>query len=132
MIAVGGSGSVDHIEGVRQQAFHHGRGAGSVVGAIAVDKNVSLRFDVREHAAHDVAFALMSLGADDGAGLRGVLARGVARVVVVDVDHRLGQGSGEVAHDASDRRSFVVARDEHGDARIQGATLLNTYSLDPR
>ena len=115
-----------------EQHVHHAACAGRVVGAVAVDQHVHLRLDVREHAAHDVAFALMSLGADDRAGLRCALARRVARVVVVDVDRRLGQGGGEVAHDAGDRLRLVVAGDEHCDARSQDATLLNTYSFAPR
>ena len=42
------------------------------------------------------------------------------------------QGRVEIAHDSGDGGFFIVAGDEDGDARTQGATLLNTYSFAPR
>ena len=104
-----------------QQHVDHAPRARRVVGAVAVDEHIHLGLDVREHAAHDVAFALEGFAADDGAGLRGALARGVARVVVVDVDRRLGQRGGEVASRRFDRLGLVVTRDQHRDARARAA-----------
>ena len=88
-----------------------------VVGQVAVGHHVNVGVDVGEHAADDVALALLALGADDRAGLGRDLARPVAAVVVVDVDRRAGQRRAEAGDGRGDRRFLVVARQEHGNAR---------------
>ena len=45
-----------------------GRGGG-IVGQVAVGHDVDVGLDVGEHAADDIALALLPLGTDDGAGV---------------------------------------------------------------
>ena len=65
-----------------------------------------------------MALALLALGADDRARLRRDLARPVAAVVVVDVDGRVRQRRAEAGDGRGDRRFLIVARQQHGDARL--------------
>ena len=84
-----------HVELLGEQQVDHRRRGLGIVGEVAVGHDVDVSIDVGEHAADDVALALLALGADDGARLRRNLARAVAAVVVVNVDGRAGQRRAE-------------------------------------
>ena len=86
------------------------------VGVVAVDHDVVVGVDVAEHGAHDVALALARLAAHDGAVLGRDLRGVVLRVVVVDVDGRLGQLAPEVVDHLRDGHGLVIARYENRDA----------------
>ena len=60
--------AVDEVAGTFLQQRQHGGGHRRVVGVVAVDHQVEVGLDVAEHAPDDVAFALLCLPADDGAG----------------------------------------------------------------
>ncbi len=68
------------------------RGAG-IIGVVAIDQDINIGLDIGEHAAHDIAFALTRLGADDGASLAGARHRLVFGIVVVDDRCRHSAGS---------------------------------------
>ena len=58
--------SVDHVElSFNQMPDQHRRTLG-VVRVIAIDHDINVGLDVGKHAAHDVAFALQRLIANDG------------------------------------------------------------------
>ena len=89
-----------------------------IIGAVAVHEHVSIRFDVGEHAPHDVALCLgvahvRTIAPAVAATVRGI----VRRVVVVDVDGGVWQRALEVCDDGGDRRRLVVARDQHRHVR---------------
>ena len=86
------------------------------VGVVTVDHDVVVGVDVAEHRAHDVAFALARLAAHNGAVLGRYLRGVVLRIVVVDVDGRLGQLTLEVVDHLRDGHGLVVARYENRDA----------------
>ena len=75
----------DHVEPVLDKLADHRRRTRRVIGRIAVNQHVDVRFDIIEHPSHHVAFALMALAADDSACLPGNFDRAVGRVIVVDV-----------------------------------------------
>src|SRR3546814_6855044 len=68
-----------------------------------------LGVDVGEHAAHDMAFALHALGADDRARRARLGHRAVAAVVVVNVDRRVRQRGAEAGDRLPNRGFLVVA-----------------------
>ena len=120
--AIGGAGLVaagadDHVELVGEKQVDHRRGGGGIVGQIAVGHDVHVGVDVGEHAADDMALALLALRADDRSGLAGHLASIVAAIVVVDVDRGAGQRGAEAGDRRADRGLLVVARQKDGDAR---------------
>ena len=104
--AVGQAVAHDHIGLARENGSAEGSRRFRRIGVVAVDHEVAVGIDVAEHLATDVALALARLAPDGGA---------VGRVVVVDVDGRLGQFTAKVVHDLGYRRSLVVARDDNGD-----------------
>ena len=59
----------DHVELLGEQHLDHRRRGRGIVGQIAVGHDVNVGVDVGEHAADDMALALLALGADDRAGL---------------------------------------------------------------
>ncbi len=86
--------------------------AARIVGGIAVHQDVNVRIDVGEHPPHHVAFALMGLATDRGAGAAGDLDGAVGGIVVIDVDHRLGQRGPEVGNHLGDCGLLVEARQQ--------------------
>ena len=121
-------GADDHVELLGEEHVDHRRSRLRVVGQVAVGHDVDVGIDVGEHAADDMALALLPFGADDGAGFRSDLARPVAAVVVVDVDGAPGSACAEAGHGRGDRRFLVVARQQHGNAR----RLRTVQTGDPR
>ena len=112
------TGADDHVELLVEEHLDHRRGGGGIVGQIAVGHDIDVGVDVGEHAADDVALALLALGADDGAGLGGGRYGAVAAIVVVDVDGGAGQRLPEAGDRGRDRRFLVVAGQKHGDSRL--------------
>ena len=107
----------DHVELLgEQQVDHRGRGL-RIVGQIAVGHDVNVGIDVSEHAADNMALALLTLAPDEGAGLGSDLARPVAAIVVVNVDDRAGQRRAESGDRRRDRRFLIVAGQQNGDFR---------------
>ena len=113
--SVGQAVAHNHIGLAREDGSTEVAGRFRRVGVVAVDHEVAVGIDVAEHLATDVALALARLAPDGGAVRAGDLGGAVGRVVVVDVDFRLGQFAAEVVHDLGYRRRLVVARDDHGD-----------------
>src|ERR1044072_8619485 len=79
------------------------------VGVVAVHHHIEVRVHLPEHRLDDVAFPLPPLREDDGARAFGPLAGAVGRVVVEDVDARVGQLLTEALDDVRDGRLLVVA-----------------------
>lgn len=79
------------------------------VGVVAVDHEVAVGIDVAEHLPTDIALALARLILDDSASRAGDLGGAVGRVVVVDVDGRLGKLAAEVIDDLADSQGLVIA-----------------------
>ena len=105
----------------------HARRGGGIVGVVAIDQDIDVGFDIGEHAADDVAFALQALAPHDRAGRPRLQHRMVGGVVVVDVDHGVRQRPLEVRHDLADRGFLVSARDQHRNAGlIHDQTKLST------
>ncbi len=105
-----------HVHLAAQEELHQGRGAGRIVGGVAIHHQVHIGVDVREHAAHHMTLALGGLEAHQRAGGPGHLHRAVRGVVVVDEDGRPGQGPAEVPHHAGDGGLLVETGDEDGHA----------------
>src|SRR5204863_8484144 len=79
-------GADDHVELLGEQLVDHRRGGLGVIGQIAVRHDVNVGVDVGEHPADDMTLALLTLAANNCAGLGGDLAGAVGAVVVVNVD----------------------------------------------
>ena len=75
-------GADDHVELLGEQQVDHRRRGLGIVGQVAVGHDVDVGVDVGEHAADDMAFALLALGADDRAGLGGATARVRSRLLL--------------------------------------------------
>ena len=56
---------------------HHFRGAFCRVSVISIDHDVTIRIDLAEHAADDVALSLHALAAHDSTGARRDFSRPV-------------------------------------------------------
>ena len=115
----------DHVELLVEQQVDHRRRRGGIVGQVAVGHDVDVGVDVGEHAPDDVALALLASRCGRSRRPPPRLARAVAAVVVVDVDGRAGQRGAEAGDGRRDRRFLIVARQEHGDARL----LLSGHSI---
>ena len=115
---VGDPGADHHVEPVLFQQAHHGRRRGGVVSIVAVYQHVDIGIDVGEGAADDMALALQRLAAHQGAGKPRRLHGIVTRIVVVDVDRRLGQRPAKVRNHLRYRHGLVVAGDQNRDAQI--------------
>jgi hypothetical protein len=111
----GGAGPGDHVEASVDQAPDHLGSRTGVVGIVAVDQHVDVRFDVREHPPDDVALAQQGLPPDPRPRLLGHLCGPVGGRVVVDPHDGAGQGRAEVLDHLGDGRLFVEARDQDGD-----------------
>src|SRR6185436_8159180 len=98
---------------VGDESLDHGRCDRGVVGAIAVGQHIDVRLDVREHAPHDVAFALLGLALHDGAGGARLGGGVVGGVVVVYVDIGVRQRAAKGGHNVPDDGAFVVAGQQH-------------------
>ena len=108
-----------HIQPVLAQPFHHGRCAGRIIGAIAIDQHIDAGIDIRKHPAHDMPFTLVALPANGGAcGARNGDSV-IAAIVVLDVDVRGWQRPAKVGYNAGDGPGFVVTRDQDGDFGVQ-------------
>ncbi len=109
--AVGQAVAHDHV-GVAfdERREHIGRRFGGV-GVVAVDHEIVIGVDVAHHLAHDVALALASLDAHDGARLAGEFSGAVGGVVVVYIDVGQRQDALEVFDHLRDRDCLVVAGD---------------------
>ena len=112
------AGADDHVELLVEEHVDHRRRGLGIVGEVAVGHDVDVGLDVREHAADDVALALLALGADDCAGRRRDLARPVAAVVVINVDGRARQRLAKARYGRRDRGFLIVAGQKHGNARL--------------
>ena len=64
------AGADDHVELLVDQHRDHLRRGLGIVGQVAVGHDIDVGIDVGEHAADDMALALLPLGADDRAGRR--------------------------------------------------------------
>jgi len=77
----------DHVDLTVEDFGYHLGGELRRVRVVSVDHQITLRVDLAEHAADDIAFALLVFISDDGAGILCDLGRAVCGVVVVDVDY---------------------------------------------
>ena len=113
--AVGKAVAHYHICLAREDGSAEGSRRFRGVGIVAVDHEVAVGVDVAEHLPADVSLALTRLVPDDSAAGACDLGGAIGRVVVVDVDGRVGKFAAEVIDDLGYRRRLVVARDDHGD-----------------
>jgi hypothetical protein len=120
------AGADDHVELIGEQQVDHRRRRLRIIGQIAVRHDIDIGVDVGEHPPDDMTLALLALGTDDRACLRGDLPSPVAAVVVVDVDRGRRQRLAEARDSRADRRFLVEAGQKHRDAR-----LLITIQADP-
>jgi len=116
-----------HVEPLGNELVDHRRRARRIVGRIAVHQHVNIGFDVVEHAPHHVAFALMGLAADHGAGLPGCGYRAVGGIIVIDVDGRRRQRGGEIGNNFGDRTFLIVARHQNRHFQVGGVIAACTY-----
>jgi hypothetical protein len=70
-VAFSDPGCDHHIEAVSKEVFDQGRRTGRVIGVVAVNQDVEISFNVGEHPAHNIAFALTGFAADFRAMTRG-------------------------------------------------------------
>jgi hypothetical protein len=112
LLAVNPNGA-DHVEPFAHELFDHGARAWRVIGGVAVDQNVDVGIDIREHPPRHPSFALMALVANHGAGLFGDGRGPVGRVVVIDIHGGFRQRGAKIADHLADGRLFVVARHQH-------------------
>ena len=120
-LADGHSAADHHVDVAVDHHLDEPAGRRCVVGAVAVDHDVDVGVDVGEHAPNHVALALTGLAADHRSGIPGERGGVVARVVVEDVDRRVGEGEAEVADHVGDGRRLVEAGDEDRDGCHAGA-----------
>ncbi len=81
-----------------------------VVGQIAVGHDIDVGIDVGEHAADDMAFALLPLAANDGPGGARDLNGGVAAIIVEHVDRGGRQRGAKAGDGRGDGRFLIIAR----------------------
>ena len=122
MSAIGGlplvaAAADDHVEIILQHGRDHARRGGGFVGRVAIGHDIDVGVDVREHAAHDMALALLADTPDDRAGGGGELTAAVAAVIVEHINVGMRQGSAEVLHRLHDGAGFIIAGQKDGDAR---------------
>jgi hypothetical protein len=72
------AGADHHVEIVGDQAVDQLSRRRGIIGHIAVDQHIDLGVHIGEHAAHDIAFALVRRGAHDRAGRARLAAGAVA------------------------------------------------------
>ena len=75
-------GADDHVELLGQELVDHRLRRAGIVGQVAVSHDVNVGIDVGEHAADDMALALLPLRPDDGAPGGRDFSGPVAAVVV--------------------------------------------------
>jgi hypothetical protein len=108
-----------HVEMLGEELFDHLQGAGCVIGGVAIDQHIDVGIDVGEHAPHHVALALVNLAAHLGARPAGNRDGAVFGIVVVNVDGSGRERLAEISDNGRHRRLLVVARHQHGNARIR-------------
>ena len=103
-----------HIETIRHQRIDHARGAGGVVGGIAVDQNIDIGVDVGEHAPDHMTLALAAFAAHLGAGLARHRHGTIRRIVVVNEYPGRWQHLAKIGNDGGDGGLLVEARHQNG------------------
>ena len=84
------------------------------VGIIPVGHDIALGLYLLKHTADNIALALLMLIPDYRARLAGKLGGVVGRVVVIDINDRLGKRRFEVGDDLLYCLRLVVAGDQYG------------------
>ncbi len=56
-----------HVCPVCQQRIDHARRGGRIIRPVAIGHHINIGFNIREHLAHDIAFALSARRYDGGA-----------------------------------------------------------------
>ena len=80
-----------HIRIVLKNLVRHLSGILHRIGVVAIHHNVTLRLYFPEHSADHIAFALHVFISDHRAGVPCKLHRAVAGIIVININHRLGQ-----------------------------------------
>ncbi len=96
----------------------HLAGGACVIRVVAVHQDVNFRFDIRKHAANDIAFPLAHFRSHNRAGGPGPCNCLVFGIVVVDVNFCVWQRGFKIANDRDNRSFFIVAGHQHGDTDI--------------
>src|SRR5688572_4099015 len=102
-----------HVEMVTEKSLDHPWGSAAIVGAVAVDHQVDVRIDVREHPSNDVSLSTSWLLADDCSCFARHVDGAISGPVVVYVDCRAGQRPPEVFNDTPDSLLLVQAWNEN-------------------
>ena len=106
-----------HVELPVDQHLDQRRCSVGVVGVVAVHQHVDVGLDVREHPPHDMALALRGLMSDARAGCSCDCDGVVARIVVVDINCRLGQRLPEILNHFVDGGFLIITGDKNGNVR---------------
>ncbi len=107
----------DHVEIILQHGGHKPGRGDSIIGRITVGHDVDVSIHIGEHAAHDMALALLRHAANDRASSSGEFSAAVAAVIIEDVDVGGGQCATEILHRLHDRARFIIAGQDYGNAR---------------
>ena len=102
-----------HISLVFGDGFDHFRGRFRRVGIVAVHHDIGFGVNFAEHAADDVAFALLVFVAHHGTGCAGQLCRAIGRVVIVHIDRSFRQNAAEIHHNLLYCLRFVITGDKN-------------------
>ncbi|EEF26653.1 conserved hypothetical protein [Ricinus communis] len=99
----------DHIEPLVEHRLDQLRRSAGVVGAVAIDHDIHISFDVGKHPANHVSLALQGDAADVRASGAGDVRRTVGGIVVKYVDFSFREVAPEVLDHARDGFRLVVA-----------------------
>ena len=102
-----------HISLVFGNGFDHFRGRFRRVGIVAVHHDIGFGVNFAEHAADDVAFALLVFVAHHGTGCAGQVCRAIGRVVIVHIDRSFRQNAAEIHHNLLYCLRFVITGDKN-------------------
>ena len=102
-----------HISLMFGDGFDHFRGRFRRVGIVAVHHDIGFGVNFAEHAADDVAFALLVFVAHHGTGCAGQLCRAIGRVVIVHKDRSFRQNTAEIHHNLLYCLRFVITGDKN-------------------
>src|SRR5262245_48624859 len=95
---------------VREKCIDQARRCGHIVGAITVNHNVYIRFDIREHAANNIALSLKVNLAHASAGGQSDFSCVVRGVVVEHINSGAGKMLSKISDDLDYGPRLIVTR----------------------
>jgi hypothetical protein len=107
------AGGDHHVQPLVGQLGDHAARAGRIVGRIAIDQHVDVGLDVVEHPPDHVAFPLIGLAANHGAGPERGFDGAVGGIVVVHIDCGVRQRRPKIGDNLGDGALLIVARHQH-------------------